>query len=142
MEKFTPLAKILHCRRHWRDGQIPPLYPNIGNPMRFSCWKHWSVRLQLAASFNKSFCPKQSYNIFWAFILGQRFREWQWKTWNQFLLYFLPLANLGCEMSVFLIFLTWVKNIANHIKLIMPYALSTKALREACHQSKWKSKMA
>ena len=25
MEKFTPLAKILHCRRHWRDGQIPPL---------------------------------------------------------------------------------------------------------------------
>ena len=26
MEKFTPLAKILHCRRHWRDGQIPPLY--------------------------------------------------------------------------------------------------------------------
>ena len=24
-EKFTPLAKILHCRRHWRDGQIPPL---------------------------------------------------------------------------------------------------------------------
>ena len=26
MEKFTPLAKILHCHRHWRDGQIPPLF--------------------------------------------------------------------------------------------------------------------
>ena len=26
MEKFTPLAKILHCRRHWRHWQIPPLY--------------------------------------------------------------------------------------------------------------------
>ena len=25
MEKVTPLAKILHCRRHWRHGQIPPL---------------------------------------------------------------------------------------------------------------------
>ena len=25
MEKFTPLAKILHCRRHWRHWQIPPL---------------------------------------------------------------------------------------------------------------------
>ena len=25
MEKFTPLAKILHCRRHWRHGQIPTL---------------------------------------------------------------------------------------------------------------------
>ena len=25
MKKFTPLAKILHCRRHWRHGQIPPL---------------------------------------------------------------------------------------------------------------------
>ena len=27
MEKFTLLAKILHCRRHWRHGQIPPLEP-------------------------------------------------------------------------------------------------------------------
>ena len=26
MEKFTPLAKILHCRRQWRHGQIPPLF--------------------------------------------------------------------------------------------------------------------
>ena len=25
MEKFTPLTKILHCRQHWRHGQIPPL---------------------------------------------------------------------------------------------------------------------
>ena len=25
MEKFTPLAKNLHCRRQWRHGQIPPL---------------------------------------------------------------------------------------------------------------------
>ena len=25
MEKFTLLAKILNCRRHWRDGQIPPM---------------------------------------------------------------------------------------------------------------------
>ena len=27
MEKFTPLAKIVHCRWHWRHGQIPPLAP-------------------------------------------------------------------------------------------------------------------
>ena len=26
MEKFTLIAKNLYCRRHWRDGQIPPLY--------------------------------------------------------------------------------------------------------------------
>ena len=25
MEKFTPLAKILHCRRQWRQWQISPL---------------------------------------------------------------------------------------------------------------------
>ena len=25
MEKFTPLTKILHCRRQWRHGQISPL---------------------------------------------------------------------------------------------------------------------
>ena len=26
MEKFTPLTKILHCRRQWRQWQIPPLW--------------------------------------------------------------------------------------------------------------------
>ena len=26
MEKFTPLAKILHCRRHWQHWQIPTLF--------------------------------------------------------------------------------------------------------------------
>ena len=25
MEKFTPLAKILHYRRQWQHGQIPPV---------------------------------------------------------------------------------------------------------------------
>ena len=29
MEKFTPLAKMLHCRRHWRHGQIPPLCSSL-----------------------------------------------------------------------------------------------------------------
>ena len=28
MENFTLLAKILHCRRHWWHGQIPPLSVN------------------------------------------------------------------------------------------------------------------
>ena len=31
MEKFTSLAKILHCRRQRRHGQIPPLSVNDGN---------------------------------------------------------------------------------------------------------------
>ena len=26
LEKFTPLAKILHCRRQWRHWQISPLF--------------------------------------------------------------------------------------------------------------------
>ena len=26
MEKYTPLAKILHCRRQWRHWQISPLF--------------------------------------------------------------------------------------------------------------------
>ena len=30
MEKFTPLAKILHCCRQWRYGQIPPLTGTLG----------------------------------------------------------------------------------------------------------------
>ena len=25
MEKFTPLTKLLHCRRQWQEGQISPL---------------------------------------------------------------------------------------------------------------------
>ena len=40
MEKFTPLAKNLHCRRHWRQWQIPPLLSWI------SFWREseWSSR--------------------------------------------------------------------------------------------------
>ena len=30
MEKFTTLAKILHCCRQWRYGQIPPLTGTLG----------------------------------------------------------------------------------------------------------------
>ena len=39
MEKFTPLAKILHCRRHWRHGQIPPLSkdPREQNKLNLRC---------------------------------------------------------------------------------------------------------
>ena len=29
MEKFTPLAKILHCRRQWRHWKIPPLFAQL-----------------------------------------------------------------------------------------------------------------
>ena len=31
MEKFTPLAKNLHCRRQWGHGQIPPLSSSIND---------------------------------------------------------------------------------------------------------------
>ena len=34
MEKFTPLAKILHCRRYWWHGQIPPLVLRLNSKKR------------------------------------------------------------------------------------------------------------
>ena len=34
MEKFTPLAKILHWSRHWQHGQIPPLFGTLLNRIR------------------------------------------------------------------------------------------------------------
>ena len=36
MEKFTPLAKILHCRQLWRHGQIPPLVGRFNNDARLT----------------------------------------------------------------------------------------------------------
>ena len=51
MEKFTPLAKILHCRRHWQHGQIPPLLMTC---WAFFCWggspSNWTLSLCLSAS--------------------------------------------------------------------------------------------
>ena len=41
MEKFTPLAKILHCRRQWRHGQISPL------PSWAPASKDWNLRLKM-----------------------------------------------------------------------------------------------
>ena len=36
MEKFSPLAKILHCRWQWRQWQISPLITNDQNIAK--CW--------------------------------------------------------------------------------------------------------
>ena len=41
METFTPLAKILHCRRQWRQWQISPLQLRK-HILRWHCWR--SVR--------------------------------------------------------------------------------------------------
>ena len=54
MEKFTPLAKILHCRRQWREWQIPPLQGGSTIvPFYVFCTVHtypfiasWSVKKQ------------------------------------------------------------------------------------------------
>ena len=72
MEKFTPLAKILHCRRHWRHGQIPPLrctmknkyYENLhpwAGALRwslFNCKKkdRWSQTFRLQIIRQKNVC--------------------------------------------------------------------------------------
>ena len=45
MEKFTPLAKILHCRRHWRDGQIPPLIKIFNFEKQKSIFKVILIRI-------------------------------------------------------------------------------------------------
>ena len=42
MEKFTLLAKILHCRRHWRHWQIPTLSSNVRKAKIKSVWKEFS----------------------------------------------------------------------------------------------------
>ena len=49
LEKFTPLAKILHCRWQWQHWQISPLFKapiakphdyHIFNWRAKPCWKH------------------------------------------------------------------------------------------------------
>ena len=77
MEKFTPLAKILHCRRQWRHWKIPPLgFRNFFS--RFStCWSRtwcpcghshrrgrvcraWCGRSRQRTRTSSSSCPRTS----------------------------------------------------------------------------------
>ena len=51
LEKFTPLAKILHCRRHWRQWQISPLVV----PFWFF-WKSPSLIMQMVWPFKPLHC--------------------------------------------------------------------------------------
>ena len=51
LEKFTPLAKILHCRRHWRQWQISPLVV----PFWFF-WKSPSWIMQMVWPFKPLHC--------------------------------------------------------------------------------------
>ena len=41
-EKFTPLAKILHCRRQWGHGRIPPL-PDFGGNLSEKVIESWYI---------------------------------------------------------------------------------------------------
>ena len=38
LEKFTPLAKLLHCRRQWREWQISPLVTDIDDGIVLVSW--------------------------------------------------------------------------------------------------------
>ena len=46
MEKFSPLAKFLHCHRQWREGQISPLSPSLNNQVWWGDQEadHWPFR--------------------------------------------------------------------------------------------------
>ena len=45
MEKFTPLAKILHCRWQWGHGQIPPLKgPHVLNKASNLLVIYWKTK--------------------------------------------------------------------------------------------------
>ena len=56
MEKFTPLGKILHCRRQWRHWQIPPLL-EIG--------KHYSLGQKNARTITKVFVHCKRHKRSW-----------------------------------------------------------------------------
>ena len=45
MEKFAPLAKILHCRRQWQHGQIPTL---VDKHLNNNCRDHCLLKTQKA----------------------------------------------------------------------------------------------
>ena len=79
MEKFTPLAKILHCRRHWPHGQIPPLVLLKVWPM------HYGIRADiLKKSYQKMFnfenwflCEFSSNTWFFWRGLSQHPKNWK-----------------------------------------------------------------
>ena len=58
MEKFTPLAKILHCRRQWRHWQIPPLagwfWFRIYRVWWIPWWLMWHVCLYICVKCEMS----------------------------------------------------------------------------------------
>ena len=95
MEKFTPLAKILHCRRQWREWQIPPLgYDSSGGggdvkedyidvvmwcQCRWYCWRHdcpqhlkaamYLIPRSLTGAGPRSRSSFNLYNIIIAFLI-------------------------------------------------------------------------
>ena len=63
METFTPLAKILHCRRQWRQWQISPLHWSECN----GGW-HCSEIAWHDPSLRQQNCPFLFVFLFWSFM--------------------------------------------------------------------------
>ena len=129
-ERFTPLAKILHCHRQWRDGQIPPLQGGSGKHF----WNRSNSKLFLS---NKSF---GKHLMFWCWIeeswwccnAGEKRRKRQWCSIST------PgqrrkdvLSFLSSRFATFLlsrIILKWRKN---HCKISTLQAMVVRGVKPA-----------
>ena len=79
MEKFTLLAKILHCRRHWRHWQIPPLK---------EVWSLWGCRVGQIGEIKEK-CVETGETAF---------QNREWKLFKKYLLTFFKIFvdNVEC----------------------------------------------
>ena len=50
MEKFATLTKILHCRRQWRQWQIPPLHKNKSRALHELLFSNFKSQLTVTCS--------------------------------------------------------------------------------------------
>ena len=81
MEKFTPLAKIIHCRRQWRHRQIPPL---LLHHLNCYTWHYKGSRVKYKCSDHQSENKKLQMNCIysWTWQLGQ-LKSVQGLKWKQ-----------------------------------------------------------
>ena len=81
MEKFTPLAKILHCRQQRRHGQIPPL---LLHHLNCYTWHFKGSRVKYKCSDPQSENEKLQMNCTysWTWQLGQ-LKSVQGLKWKQ-----------------------------------------------------------
>ena len=138
LEKFTPLAKILHSLREWREWQIPPLIIAAKSPTRRPTVESWgqvasAIRCHVQVVFSCLVLVDAAFDLIWF---------WHLLLWKFVLIFRRDFTPSDAEVGAREIYRLWYKRFLfstlqrSHKFYIFTYRLNLRMAEELEIQGK------